>query len=354
MDAIPAEQLLPPRRAGVMLLALLALAAVLCAASVALPHNPYIRFQQFASGDFSRVRWVYERIHFDPTPIDVAVIGSSRTEAAISAPKLEMALSAQLGRPVHVANLAVPLEGRDTHYVIAQELMRAHPETRLVLLSLVEPIRRSHPAFRNIADARTVLTQPMWLNYYWLDNAAFLPYRNLSLFFQSRFPALFGMDAQFNAPRYAQQGGTAFDTTKSFRLDNGALVDRESLKDEAVLDRDWGGGARSAPSRLAQLTGADDNIVENGLTAALAQQLHARCTGLVLVHMPIYRADNSAIDIATNERAAPILLTPPSIGDSWQDFSDPGHLRRSGIDKVTDWLPGALTPYLGPLERKGC
>ncbi len=354
MDAIPAETLLPPRRAGAMLLALLAMVAVLCVAAVALPHDRYIRFQQFASGDFSRVRWVYERIHFDPTPIDVAVIGSSRIETAVSAPKLEQALSAQLGRRIHVANLAVPLEGRDAHYVIAQELLRTHPETRLVLLSLVEPIRRSHPAFRNIGDVQTVIAEPAWLNFYWLDNVAFLPYRNLSLFFQSRFPAMFGMDAQFNARRYAQKGGTGFDTTRNFRLDNGRLVDREGLSDPATLERAAAALGRPTASRLARLTGADDNIIENSLTAKLAQDLRARCTGLVLVHTPTYRGDLSVLDLATNARAAPILLTPPSIGDNWKDYSDVSHLRRSGIDKVTAWLPGALIPYLGPLERPGC
>ena len=218
MDSIPAEPLVARGRAARYLMFILGLAALLTAAATALPHNPYIRYQQFANGDFGRARWVYERIHFDPTPIDVAIIGSSRTEAAVSAPKLEAALSRQLGRRIHVAGLAVPMEGRDAHFVIAQDLFRTRPETRLVLVSVVEPIRFSHPAFKNIGDTRDVLAMPMWINYYWLENAAYQPYRNLSLFIQSQFPRLFGVEPGFDRQHYARYG-TQFDTSQSFRLD---------------------------------------------------------------------------------------------------------------------------------------
>jgi hypothetical protein len=229
----------------------------------------------------------------------------------------------------------VPLEGRDMHGVLAQELLRARPETRLLILSLVEPIRRSHPGFRNIGDVGPILRSPILLNYYWLENVAFLPYRNLSLFVQSIWPQAFGVRKAFDPERYA---GTDFDTTKTFVLENGKVVDREAYGNIKAMERE------------ARLTGWNDNVIEQHVTSDLAQQLVRRCAGLVLVHLPVFRGSLADVDLDRNRQWAPVLLTPPTIGDRQQDFSDGGHLRRAGIDKVSRWLPSALRPYLGPLR----
>src|ERR1700743_2933055 len=97
------QEFVPDRRAW-FLLALFALSfALYCVVTYLLPHDRYIRYQQLTKSDLFRSRWVYERIHYDKTPIDVAIVGSSRVEAAISAPILEKELSDKLGRPIHVA-----------------------------------------------------------------------------------------------------------------------------------------------------------------------------------------------------------------------------------------------------------
>ncbi|PZU11790.1 hypothetical protein [Sphingomonas sp.] len=349
-DTIPAEPLISPSRAAAALAGIIAAVILFTIAALALPHDRYISFQQFASGDASRLRWVYERIHYDPTPIDVAVIGSSRVEAAISAPKLESALTKRMGRPIHVANLAVPLEGRNLHYIIARELLRTHPETRLILLSLVERSRLSHPAFRNVGDIGDVLGSPIWVNFYWLDDASFLPYRQMSLFSQTLFPGLFGVHPEFDPAAYR---GTGFDTTKSFRLENGKLVDRDTIRTADHLD------AQITPIRphvpvLVRLFGGDDNIIENSFSARLASDLKGRCAGLIFLHMPVWRGNIEDVDLAPNARLGAVLFTPPEIGRTPEEFSDSGHLRSLGIDEVSAWLPGALQPYLGPLREPGC
>jgi len=347
VDTVPSEPLITGRQAIAIVATLAIAVAVLSTLAILLPHERYVRYQQFASGDAARLRWVYERIHFDPTPIDVAVVGSSRVEAAISAPNLSEALSKTLGHRVEAANLAVPLEGRDLHYLIGEDLLRSRPETRLVLMSLVEPIRRTHPAFRYVADVSDVLGAPLWINYYWLENAAFLPYRQLSFFVQTLFPSWFGVRLAFDRGHYL---GTAFDTTHNFRLENGKLVDREAHGSRAALD--------AAPTRssasdsvLARLTGGNDNIIEDTLTARLARDMEGKCSRLLLVHLPTYRGKLGEPDLATNSRAATVLRTPPWVGADWTDYYDSGHLRRSGIDQVSAWLPQALAPHLQTLRQ---
>ena len=354
VDAIPSNPLLRPGPAGLMLAALVLLVALSCAVATGLPHNRYIRFQQFAAGDFSRVRWDYERLHFDGMPIDVAVIGSSRLEAAVSGPKLADALSAATRRPIHVANLAVPLSGRDGNYVIAQELLRTHPEVRLVVLDHLGPVRTSHPAFRNMADWRTVVGAPVWLNYYWLDNVAYLPFRNMSLFVQSLAPRLFGMQPSFDGHYYAHYHGAAMDTTEPFRLDRGSLIDRSPMPRRRDLEAEANAVGGGGPSRLARLTHSDDNIIDDALTTRLAGQLRARCIGLVLLHMPAYKEDYVTFDLGSYQHLAPVLKPPPAIKDDWRNYANSAHLRTSGIDRITRWLPGALLPYLPPPRSRAC
>ena len=194
------------------------------ALSLLLPHDRYIRYQQLTSSDLFRTRWVYERIHYDNTPIDVAIIGSSRVEAAIRAPLLEKELSEQLGRPIHVANLAVPEEGRNLHYIIARDLIDSHPETRIILVSVVEQADLSHPAFRYLADSSDLLHAPLMVNHFYFLDAAFLPYRQMSYFIQTQFPKWFGVSRSFRQDYF----GTGFDTTHSFYLPSGKLVNRDA------------------------------------------------------------------------------------------------------------------------------
>src|SRR5271168_2613659 len=98
--------------------AALAVALLLSAAACLLPENDYQRWQlQDPDG---RLRWIYERIHFDPTPIDVAIVGPSRAQLGLSAAAVEQDL-AQRGRQANVVNFALVGSGRDLQWAILNE-----------------------------------------------------------------------------------------------------------------------------------------------------------------------------------------------------------------------------------------
>ena len=44
-------------------------------AMAALPHRTAVRWQSTQTEAYARLGWVYQRIHDDPTPIDIAFIG---------------------------------------------------------------------------------------------------------------------------------------------------------------------------------------------------------------------------------------------------------------------------------------
>jgi hypothetical protein len=338
-----------PRRQAWSLLALFAGAFTLWLVfSLLLPHDRYIRYQQLTGSDLFRTRWVYERIHYDKTPIDVAIIGSSRVEAAISAPVLEKELTAKLGRPIHVANLAIPQEGRNLHYLIARELIENHPETRIILVSVVEQAELSHPAFRYLADVNDVLRAPLPINHYYFLDAGFLPYRQMSYFVQTEFPQFFGVSRSFRQD-YA---GTGMDTTHSFYLPSGKLVDRDAVAppeklaagSRQMINDD--GGDWHQPSRWHAL----NNPLENEYTKRLVEVAKEHCVETLFVRLPFYKSPTHMYDEAFYRDLGP-LLDAEQLSGNPQNFGDAGHFNHSGIDLVSTWLSSSIDPYLGPLDN---
>ena len=103
----------PQRKATVgklvfTIFAALAVAFILNAAVCLLPENDYQRWQlQDPDG---RLRWIYERIHFDPTPIDIAIVGPSREQLGFSPPPSSK-ISRSTAGALNVVNFAMPAPG---------------------------------------------------------------------------------------------------------------------------------------------------------------------------------------------------------------------------------------------------
>ena len=343
------EEVITTGKAWLLISVLFCGFAILCVLSVLLPHNRYVRFQQFDQSDLFKLRWDYERIHFDPTPIDVAIIGSSRVEAAISGPELAAALTTKLGRPIHVANLAVPYEGRNLHYSVASELLANHPETKLILVSVVERADLSHPAFRYVTDVHDMLHAPLWINHYYLTDVAFLPYRQMSFFVQSCFPSWFGKSDSFRSDYM----GTGFDSTQSFRIPGGRLIDRylvalpQKLNDEAQTLKSGigtGDGNWVRPSKWYALNAPLEPDYTERLVA-LAKQHGAL---VVFVHLPFYSSVPGQYDHTAYERLGP-LLDAQQFSNDPHSYADGGHFNRYGIAKISPWLDSAIEPYLHTL-----
>ena len=88
-----------------MILAALGVALTLDAALLLLPENDYQRWQLVDGTLYGQLRWMYERIHFDSRPIDVAILGSSRSQLGLSAAAIEHEL-AQHGGRANVVNFS--------------------------------------------------------------------------------------------------------------------------------------------------------------------------------------------------------------------------------------------------------
>lgn len=200
--------------------------------AVLLPHDPYYRFQAHSSGTTRKADWIYERLHFDPTPVDVALIGTSRTAGGISARIVEDEFCRRTGRRIHVANLGIPETGRNMHYAIAKEAARAKsPALYIVEINEIEA-RKPHHGFIVLADAGDILAAPLAVNLNYLSDIARLPGRQASLFLETlaRRPAV---RADFDETAYA---GPYLDRTEKIELLDGRAIDKRVARTREELD----------------------------------------------------------------------------------------------------------------------
>lgn len=197
-------------------------ALAVAGAAIILPHDPYYRYQGHDSGTTRKADWIYERLHFDKTPVDVALIGTSRTAGGLSEAIIEAEYCNRTGRRLHVANLGIPETGRNMHYEIAKEALTAKRPS-LVVIELNEfESRRPHRGFVVLADAADVLTAPAFLNLDYLSDLIRLPGRQADLFLETLFGAP-PVRKRFDPDAY---NGEHFDRTQRIVLLDGRVIDK--------------------------------------------------------------------------------------------------------------------------------
>ncbi|WP_174274571.1 hypothetical protein [Sphingomonas bacterium] len=340
---------LGPAQAGGLIAALVLGVLVGLVALMALPVDRYYQWQQVDGTILFRARWIYERIHFDPTPIDAAVIGSSRMEASVRTPELSRMLSQRLGRPIHVVNFALPQEGRDLHWAVADELLANRPELRLLLLSASPEAVLSHPGFRFLGDDRSVAGSPALYNPSYVDNLLTLPYRHLSYFVQGLWPRAFQLSPRFDPAIYRARG---FDPTDSFVSATGNFVDRNRQLDPATVDAQR--AARAAEMRvdpkLRFLPLDRRYAVERHFDRKIARAARDRGVMLGFLRVPVFDAEEHFADPAFYRAIGPVWEAS-LLGSDPADYMDMAHLNRHGTARLLPWLADRLAPLLAAPEK---
>ena len=306
---------------------------ILSAAVCLLPENDYQRWQlQDRDG---RLRWIYERIHFDPTPIDVAILGPSRAQFGLSAAAIEKQL-AQQGKHANVVNFALVGSGRDIQWAILHELFKAKSPKVVVLLVDQAPYPFGHFAFKYVAPAEAIVSPPSPLLHNYLYDLAYLPIRQLKLFGANLFPDLFGLSKQFDPDHYAQ---TRTDFTTSFPGEFGKIVDMEHPVPRATLLAE---PREQVPRTLAaraltRLNGGEDHLY----IRKIAAEAKAHGTQLIFVYLPMFEGPPTISDLDFLKQFGPVLnfgdLAPhDELFENWS------HLNHAGAMKASARLADAI------------
>jgi hypothetical protein len=320
------------------------LAALLLAIGATfLPDDPYQRYQQLQGTIHDTVRWTYERIHFDPTPIDVVVVGNSRTRLGLRAAQIEQRL-AEAGKPAHVVNTSFVGEGRNSEWVYVEELFTAkHPKVVVVALS-GRPHPWGHDTFRYIAPAAAVWEQARLGLYNGLKDLMYLPYRQIRLFAARLFPDAFGLTRTFDPVLYA---ATRTDFTHSGMTPDGRWIEMEKPVPAAELEKQAKqhmGNYRlksKLPGKLRAVADADDHVY----TAKIAEVARRHGAKVLFVFIPGYAESPAVQDRAFYEHMGPIQENPDLRGQAplYQGWA---HVNAQGASVVSDRVADQLARML--------
>jgi hypothetical protein len=325
-------------------LAILLVALGLGIVTSALPDSPYERWQLLDGTIHANARWIYERAHFDPTPLDVVFVGPSRMEMGVDAPRLERDLAAR-GLPTHVINASLPEEGRDIGDVIVREILSAKRPKLIVLGVTEKPSRFGHPAFKFLAPSWRVLDPGYLTDFNYLSNLVYLPYRQLRLSMARAFPTDSGLSPRFDPAHYR---GETIQTTGSLVMGNGHFKDGDlpgNPEDVAAGARRLTAGMHPPlfEGRLEALEFGD----ERANLADIAAQARAHGVKIAFLYLPYYGA-RPQLTLGEFYRRLGPLWTPDFLAHRSDLYHDYAHLDRTGSDLLTDWLAAPVARELTP------
>lgn len=342
-----------PLRANRKTLAILGLALALGALACALPEDPYQRWQLLDGTIHENARWIYERSHFDPTPIDVAIVGPSRTAAGVNAPHLAELLAAR-GLPANVVNFAMPETGRNLNYAIVEEMLKEKRPRLLVLGVIEKPSRYGHSAYKYVAPPALMADPGYAGNLHYFPDLMYLPFRQLRLFAADLIPGGTGLAKSFDPAAYR---GHVVDTTGDVVLPDGSIKQATYPAPYAELMR---GVNKLRATTTPPLLPADWADVEFGderhyirRIAALARARHVK---MAFLFLPYYTGPAELQEQAFYEQFGPVWKAD-FLASHAELYADYGHLTKSAAVRLTDWLADPVASQLAPAgqapEKRG-
>jgi hypothetical protein len=323
-------------------MAILLIAIAAAALACLLPENPYQRWKLLDGTIHARARWIYERINFDPQPVDVVFVGPSRIGADVNAPRLSEALAAR-GLPSNVVNFGLPETGRNINDVVVRELL-AKKRPKLIVIGVIEkPSRFGHSAFKYIAP-RSLVAWPGYLvdlNYF--SDLIYLPFRQIKLFGSWAAPGVLGPSNTFNPGTYR---GHSLNTTGDVLLPDGTMKNGtrpasadELLRGVAKLERGMHPPVLSR--RFADLEFGD----ERHYVREIAERARARGVKVAFLALPYYSGPTTVQEEPLYRTYGPVwnagFLAPHA-----ELYADYAHLTGDGATVLTDWLVGPVSQLL--------
>ena len=305
-----------------------------------LPHDPYIRYQTMQGTIFERATWMYERLHFDPAPVDIVLVGSSRTARGIDPGALEAALAAK-HLPQRVVNLSLAASGYDLQLTLAREALETR-QVKLLVVSLVEQFPRDgHQAFADLANAGDIVASPWLVNRNFVPNLLRLPIRQLQLMVKSWMPKAFGLHADFDPEIYR----LATADPRFAPLTEAALPKTEEQIAELEAESKFRHRDLTLPVLPESLS-----WIEFGMTQSYIKQLAALAKAegakLVFLYLPFYKGYERPFEQHWLEQFGPVLSADFLMSDPDNYGGDVAHASRKGTALLTAWLADALAPVL--------
>lgn len=321
--------------------AVIAIGVVILAVACALPHDRYLRYQNLTDPAVVKSSWIYERIHFDPTPIDIAFVGTSHTVFGIDSQVVEHACLDAGETRCHTVNLGLEHLGRNVHWLIARELLASRTPRLLVIEVQETEFRALHPAFGSLAEPGDIISAPIFINTSFVTDLVHLPLRQMTLFVHTLAPRLFGEHEAFISSLY--RGSHWDDTFASLgspqhpiasptprtRGATTAELERERIQSAAADENNIKLPAVLRPFEYR----ANLIYLDKLMTLAREKNVEVR-----FLYMPSFAVTAPPRFSALYASFAPSWQVPDTILSQPALWSDIGHLNYDGAVTLSTWL----------------
>lgn len=300
-----------------------------------IPHDGYLRYQLLDVGTYKKSKWIYERVHFSKTPIDVAFFGTSHTLNGIDSELVEDIVNAQLDTPRHVVNFSIPHFGRDMHYTLIKLLLEKHKPELIVLELRESEARDLHPGTHYLADSLDLLTAPLILNLRYPGNIIRVPSRNLkSLLHELAYPFT---DKALRNDDVADHNNMALSFYDGRSRD--IFISREELEKQRTAER------KSAPYKYQPLPEWKSYLFYNANTEYLKKikaLTDSKNVRLALLYLPEYGTTSIPLRHPLIQRDIPLITAPMPFYQRDDVFNDLGHLNKRGAIVMSELVAGEI------------
>jgi hypothetical protein len=325
-------------------LVILGTAFVCAGLTLLLPTDRYQQWQLLNGTIHARAKWIYERVHYDPTPIDVAFVGSSRFVLGIDAPRIAQGMRAKGMRNAQVVNFSLAEAGRNVHDTIIDEMLTAKKPKLIVIGVQDKPARFGHPAYKYLASERELLDPGYALNAQYFSDLAYLPFRQMKLFAADLFPSWFGLSKTYDREDYL---GSSVDTT-FVQAKDGRWIQHDEPGDideimATVRYVQQHTTPPILPRRYADLEFGD----ERHYVRSIVEKAHARGIKVAFLGLPSYLGDTKLQEGDFYQRYGTVW-NRPEMSKHAELYYDFVHLTSHGADMLSDSL---VDPILGELKR---
>ncbi len=318
-----------------MLLTFGALSAI---AVTLLPHDKYLRYLVPNDPEAPTSYWIYQRIHFDPTPIDIAFIGTSRTGMGIHSRRLEEDL-ARDGIHANAVNLYCVRSGVNMQYVMAKELLSSR-KVKLIVLEMSErEERKPHELFHQYADPEDIFGAPLLINFNYLSDIARLPGRQLSLSWETLLQRLGWGAPDWTPPPYE---GPNLDHAEFIRSMDNVVHSRSVQHTEAEMERMRIEDERAftRPILPKSLSGLEYRLPRY-YESRILDLAREHGTQVIFLYTPRYGGPPSPPPYAQYSSRADLINPWPQIHD-FPYWKDENHMNWFGAKIMTDYVADAL------------
>lgn len=283
-------------------------------AFIVFPVDKRNRYTGLKEDCFNHGIWVYDRIHLNSKPIDIAFIGSSHTVNGINDGLIEQSLKNQNQA---VVNLGYCRLGRNLSYTFIKELFKSKLPKAIVIEVMEDEDRYSHPIFPYVAETGDVFAPALLFNR---DIAADM---RESILYKLTLIQKFFSSTFENVPVSTEAYGFA------------SSHDTASAETLSEINK-----RRSQPE--PEMSSLERNFYmkyPRTYLHKISKLCSARNIKIYFLYLPGYGSHSSLPkENDTYIRYGEVLIPPDSISRNTSYWKDEDHLNQAGAASLSSWV----------------